>query len=66
MQSSPTAQCLPYGQQLTYWPMRQGTGKPEDSGDVRVIDPYADPYRDAPWCVFMRFNARFSNTNHLF
>jgi class 3 adenylate cyclase len=35
-----TAQCLPYGQQLTYWPMRQVlftlTGCPEDAPPARV------------------------------
>ena len=41
-----TAQCLPYGQQLTYWPMRQVlftlTGISEDAMPVRVREPIAE------------------------
>ncbi len=37
-----TAQCLPYGQQLTYWPMRQVlftlTGKNEDTSPAELRD----------------------------
>ncbi|HET7339286.1 MAG TPA: adenylate/guanylate cyclase domain-containing protein [Candidatus Dormibacteraeota bacterium] len=55
-----TAQCLPYGQQLTYWPMRQVlltlTGKTEDTPPGEVREAIAgwlhrigvqDPDRDA-------------------
>jgi class 3 adenylate cyclase/tetratricopeptide (TPR) repeat protein len=40
-----TAQCLPYGQQLTYWPMRQVlftlTGSNEDSSPTQVREAIA-------------------------
>ena len=46
-----TAQCLPYGQQLTYWPMRQViltlTGLNEDASPAQIRDAITTWLRDA-------------------
>src|SRR5436190_14603307 len=45
-----TAQCLPYGQQLTYWPMRQDiftlTGTTEDTAPTQVREAIGSWLRD--------------------
>src|SRR5439155_1231060 len=45
-----TAQCLPYGQQLTYWPMRQViftlTGTTEDTAPTQVREAIGSWLRD--------------------
>ena len=42
-----TAQCLPYGQQLTYWPMRQIlftlAGVSEDAAPLELLHLRAEP-----------------------